>query len=85
MEILHARVPESNSRIPSWQSLGNISLNHMAINSETYSQRTEKEDGPRRRTYSYVSHDLRNPLAIINGYIDTSPIKGDNLPRRTKD
>ena len=39
----------------------------------------KKVDSLRRELIANVSHDLRSPLAIISGYIETLMIKDDKL------
>lgn len=80
---LHARVPESNSN-SELAVLGNT-FNHMAEIILTNIEELKKVDSLRRELIANVSHDLRNPLAIINGYIETLQIKGDNLSKEEKD
>ena len=44
----------------------------------------KKSDQLRRDLVSHVSHDLRTPLATMQGYIDTILIKGDTLTQDEK-
>jgi signal transduction histidine kinase len=80
---LNARVPESDSN-SELAVLGNT-FNHMAETILTNIDDLKKVDSLRRELIANVSHDLRNPLAIINGYIETIQIKGDNLSKEEKD
>jgi signal transduction histidine kinase len=80
---LNARVPESDSN-SELAVLGNT-FNHMAETILTNIDELKKVDSLRRELIANVSHDLRNPLAIINGYIETIQIKGDNLSKEEKD
>jgi signal transduction histidine kinase len=65
----NARVPESNSD-SELAVLGNT-FNHMADTILNNIEELKKVDGLRRELIANVSHDLRNPLAIINGYEET--------------
>jgi signal transduction histidine kinase len=80
---LNARVPESDSN-SELAVLGNT-FNHMAETILTNIDELKKVDSLRRELIANVSHDLRNPLAVINGYIETIQIKGDNLSKEEKD
>jgi signal transduction histidine kinase len=75
----NARVPESNSD-SELAVLGNT-FNHMADTILNNIEELKKVDSLRRELIANVSHDLRNPLAIINGYIETLQIKGDKLTK----
>jgi signal transduction histidine kinase len=79
----NARVPESNSE-SELSVLGNT-FNHMADTILTNIDELKKVDRLRRELIANVSHDLRNPLAIINGYIETLQIKGDKISKEEKE
>jgi len=58
--------------------LGN-SFNDMALQiNNQFSQLTEN-DRMRRELLAHLSHDLRTPLATMQGYVETLIIKGDSL------
>lgn len=78
-----ARVPKSKSN-SELALLGNT-FNHMADTILNNIDELKKVDSLRRELIANVSHDLRNPLAIINGYIETLQIKGDSLSKEEKD
>ncbi|MDG1276095.1 MAG: HAMP domain-containing sensor histidine kinase [Algoriphagus sp.] len=80
---LKARVSESNSK-SELAVLGNT-FNHMADTILNNIEELKKVDSLRRELIANVSHDLRNPLAIINGYIETLQIKGENLSKEEKE
>lgn len=79
----NARVPESNSD-SELAVLGNT-FNHMADTILGNIDELKKVDSLRRELIANVSHDLRNPLAIINGYIETLQIKGDKISKEEQD
>lgn len=79
----NARVPESNSD-SELAVLGNT-FNHMADTILGNIDELKKVDSLRRELIANVSHDLRNPLAIINGYIETLQIKGDKISKEEKE
>ena len=80
---LKARVPESNSD-SELAVLGNT-FNHMAETILNNIDELKKVDSLRRELIANVSHDLRNPLAIINGYIETLQIKGEKLSKEEQE
>ncbi len=80
---LNARVPESNS--DSELAVLGKTFNHMADTILTNIDELKKVDSLRRELIANVSHDLRNPLAIINGYIETLQIKGDKLSKEEQE
>ncbi len=80
---LSARVPESNSG-SELAVLGNT-FNHMAETILRNIDELKKVDSLRRELIANVSHDLRNPLAIINGYVETLQIKGSKLSPEEKE
>lgn len=51
------------------------SFNHMAGTIQSNVKELEKTDRLRRNLIANVSHDLRSPLASIQGYIETILIK----------
>jgi signal transduction histidine kinase len=44
----------------------------------------QKVDASRRELVMHISHDLRTPLASLQGYLDTLVMKGDSLPGDTR-
>ncbi len=80
---LNARVPQSNSD-SELAVLGNT-FNHMADTILANIDELKKVDSLRRELIANVSHDLRNPLAIINGYIETLQIKGDKISKEEQE
>lgn len=80
---LKARVPESNSD-SELATLGNT-FNHMADTILANIDELKKVDSLRRELIANVSHDLRNPLAIINGYIETLQIKGEKISKEEQE
>jgi len=80
---MSARVPESNSD-SELAVLGNT-FNHMADTILANIEELKKVDSLRRELIANVSHDLRNPLAIINGYIETLQIKGDKISKEDQE
>ena len=78
-----------NARIPESASKGELAVLAGTFNSmsDTIVQNIEelkKVDQLRRELIANVSHDLRNPLAIIHGYIETLLIKKDTLSEEEK-
>jgi K+-sensing histidine kinase KdpD len=41
----------------------------------------KENDRMRRELLAHLSHDLRTPLAAIQGYIETITIQADTLPK----
>lgn len=80
---LKARVPAANSN--SELAVLGSTFNHMADTLLNNIEELKKVDSLRRELIANVSHDLRNPLAIINGYIETLQIKGDKLTAEEKE
>lgn len=74
---LHARVPKAKT--DSELAVLGDTFNHMADTILGNIEELEKVDSLRRELIANVSHDLRNPLAIINGYIETLQIKGETI------
>jgi len=73
---LHARID-----LPSRGELSTLaeSFNRMANTILANIESIENSERIRKELIANVSHDLRNPLAIIHGYIETLQIKGDKL------
>ncbi len=74
---LKARIPEmkSNSELAVLSSTFNQMADSILHNMESL----QNVDNLRRELIANVSHDLRSPLAIINGYVETLIIKGDRI------
>jgi len=60
------------------------SINAMAERIAGQVQRLQETDSQRRELVANVSHDLRTPLASLQGYLETLRIKGDDLGREEK-
>ncbi len=56
------------------------SFNHMADTIVGNIEELKQTETLRKELIANVSHDLRNPLAIIQGYVETLQIKGMDLP-----
>ncbi|HYW94126.1 MAG TPA: HAMP domain-containing sensor histidine kinase [Bacteroidales bacterium] len=74
---LKARIPEENMK----GELSTLShtFNNMADTILKNIDALKEVDSLRRELIANVSHDLRNPLAVIHGYIETLIIKEKNL------
>lgn len=62
-----------------------VNFNEMADTIEKNMEEIKSVDVLRRELIANVSHDLRTPLSIINGYIETLQIKKDDLSEEEKD
>ena len=62
-----------------------INFNEMADTIEKNMEEIKSVDVLRRELIANVSHDLRTPLSIINGYIETLQIKKNELSDSEKD
>ncbi|MBN3583267.1 HAMP domain-containing protein [Algoriphagus aestuarii] len=80
---LHARVPKAKSQ--SELAVLGDTFNHMADTILQNIEELKNVDSLRRELIANVSHDLRNPLAIINGYVETLQIKGDRISQEDKE
>jgi signal transduction histidine kinase len=71
-----ARVPEASG-----DELGRLGrgFNRMADTIVATLDRLRRADEQRRELVANVSHDLRNPLAMLQGYLETLLIKEDTL------
>ncbi len=68
---------------------GNLGLltatfNEMADTIVGNMDKIKSMDKLRQELIANVSHDLRSPLAIMQGYIETLVIKGNNIPEKEK-
>ena len=74
---LHARIPDDRMR----GELSTLShtFNNMADTILKNIDALKEVDSLRRELIANVSHDLRNPLAVIHGYIETLIIKEDKI------
>ncbi len=72
----HARIPVRKSG-----ELTDLSetFNHMADTILKNIEELKEVDELRRELIANVSHDLRSPMSVIQGYIETMMIKGDDL------
>ncbi|MBU2996973.1 HAMP domain-containing histidine kinase [Cellulophaga baltica] len=61
------------------------SFNDMADTIVDNMEKMKSVDTLRRELIANVSHDLRTPLAILKGYIETLQIKKDSLSEKEKD
>ncbi|WP_075601570.1 sensor histidine kinase [Saccharicrinis aurantiacus] len=76
---LHARIPVSNKQ--NELSVLSTNFNDMADTILKNIDELKQVDSLRRELIANVSHDLRNPLAIIQGYIETLLMKSDSLSK----
>jgi signal transduction histidine kinase len=60
-------------------------FNEMADTIVHNMDKAKSMDKLRQELIANVSHDLRSPLAIMQGYIETLAIKGNNIPENEKD
>lgn len=74
---LKARIPDLKTK--SELAVLASTFNQMADNILNHMEELKKVDRLRRELIANVSHDLRNPLAVINGYVETMLIKGDQI------
>ncbi|MAN86359.1 MAG: two-component sensor histidine kinase [Algoriphagus sp.] len=74
---LQSRVPQSTSN--SDLALLGKTFNSMADTILDNIEELKNVDALRRELIANVSHDLRNPLAIINGYVETLQIRDEKL------
>lgn len=75
---LNKRIPiKSNDEITDLSR----SFNNMADTVVESMNEMKKADKLRRDLVANVSHDLRNPLSSIQGYMETIQLKGDDLSR----
>ncbi len=61
------------------------SFNDMADTIVSNMDKMKSVDSLRRELIANVSHDLRTPLAVLKGYIETLQIKKDSLTKSQKD
>ena len=81
---------ELNARIPTTKSGGELNnlattFNGMADTILKNIDELKQVDKLRRELIANVSHDLRNPLAIIQGYIETMIMKADGMTKEESD
>jgi signal transduction histidine kinase len=74
---LHARIPERNTK--GEMAVLSRTFNHMADTILQNIDDLKKVDTLRRDLIANVSHDLRNPLAVMHGYIETLLIKDEKV------
>ncbi len=63
--------------------LGNT-FNQMAQRIMEQMETLKQQDSLRRELVANVSHDLRTPMAILNGYLETLQLKSDQLSQTEK-
>lgn len=80
---LHARIPESANKGELAALAG--TFNSMSDTILKNIDELKQVDQLRRELIANVSHDLRNPLAIIHGYIETMIIKQGTLSEEEKE
>lgn len=76
---LSARIPEMHTQ-SELKVLGET-FNQMADNIVANIEKLKNVDTLRRELIANVSHDLRNPLAVIHGYVETLMIRGDQVTK----
>ncbi len=74
---LHERIPEKNTR--GEMALLSRTFNSMADTILRNIDELKEVDSLRRELIANVSHDLRNPLAVMHGYIETLHLKDAEL------
>ncbi len=83
------RKGEMSARIPVKDKGGvndlAIAFNEMADTIVGNIEDLKSMENLRRELVGNVSHDLRTPLAVIHGYIETLLIKSDNLTQKERD
>lgn len=79
----HDLYPEGGSNADEIDTLGHH-YNSMAIRIRDQLEDLKKQDGLRRELVANVSHDLRTPLAALQGYIETLRLKSDEFDDETK-
>jgi len=67
-----------------FNTVGNT-FNSMAAQIEQQIEKIKSVDQFRKELVANISHDLRTPLSIILGYVETLQIKGDNLTSEQKE
>lgn len=79
---LHARIPEKSN-----DELGQLSktFNHMADTILANIEELKKVDTLRKELIANVSHDLRNPLSLIHGYMETLMLKENELTAQERE
>jgi len=80
---LKARVPEKNTK--GELAVLSRTFNSMADTILHNIDELKKVDQLRRELIANVSHDLRSPLAVIHGYIETLIIKEETLTHETRE
>jgi signal transduction histidine kinase len=80
---LQQRIP-----VKSEDEIGQLahSFNSMADSMAAYIDKIQNNDRMRRELVANISHDLRSPLASIQGYLETILMKGEELdPKKRRD
>ena len=79
----HDLYPEGGRNADEIDTLGRH-YNSMAVRIRDQLEDLKKQDGLRRELVANVSHDLRTPLAALQGYIETLRLKSDEFDDETK-
>ena len=79
----HIPYPEDSKRGDEIESLG-CHYNKMAEHIQKQLSDLKDQDDLRRQLVANVSHDLRTPLAALQGYIETLKLQGEKLDAETK-
>jgi len=82
-EKIEKRYPISNSQGDEVEQLG-IQFNKMADRLDDQILKLKNNDSQRRELIANVSHDLRTPLATLQGYIETLSIKNSSSEEERK-
>lgn len=62
-----------------------LTFQQMAQRIATQLDALKQQDSLRRELVANVSHDLRTPVAILHGYLETLELKGDQLDEQERD
>lgn len=86
-ERLEAGELEARINLPAQGELTTIahSFNRMADRLLANIEELKNTEKLRRELIANVSHDLRTPLTVIHGYVETIQMKGDNLSESDKE
>lgn len=75
--------PEATNKHDEIEQLGRH-YNRMAARIQRQLQELQQQDELRRELVTHVSHDLRTPLAALQGYIETLRLKAEDLDDTTR-
>ncbi|HIP53439.1 MAG TPA: HAMP domain-containing histidine kinase, partial [Chromatiales bacterium] len=76
--------PEERTPVDEIDRLG-LTFDKMARRIETQIEQLEAQDGLRRDLVARVSHDLRTPLASLQGYLESLEMRHDSLSPEQRD